>query len=62
MRQSRNNKGHHFAKIVRWKDDKGRHTGIVEGQSGGLLSIFVFDREKFGNRRTSRKVENVEFC
>ncbi len=62
MNQRRDNKGHHFAKIVRWKDDKGQHTGMVEGQAGGLLDIFVFNKEKFGNRRTSRKVEDIEFC
>ena len=62
MLSEKNKRGKHFAKIVRWKDSKGLHTGIVEGQSSGLLRIFVFNKEKFGNRRTTRKVGDIQFC
>ena len=62
MKPSRDNRGSHFAKIVKWSDERGQHTGMVESQEGKLLSIFVFNKEKFGNRRTSREVESVEFC
>ena len=54
--------GRHFAKIVKWTDDRGLHRGIVEGQRDGFLDIYVFNKELFGNRRTSRKVEDIEFC
>ncbi len=54
-------KGKHFARIVKWRDEKGQHVGIVESQAGNLLGIYVFDKNKFGNRRTSLKMEDIEF-
>ena len=54
-------KGSHFAKIVKWSDSKGTHLGIVEGQRGQDLSVFVFNKENFGNRRTTVVLEQVEF-
>lgn len=54
-------KGKHFSKIVKWTDDRGTHLGIVEGQRGQNLCVFVFDKEEYGNRRTSIKPEEVIF-
>ena len=54
--------GPYFAKIVRWEDERGTHTGIVEGQKSDSLDIFVFDKVLFGSRRTSRRIKDIKFC